>query len=457
MKRRDFLQKSAFAGSSLLLASNTKNFTIPAGPMPKSVIIIGAGFSGLAAAMKLKEAGIAVTILEARNRIGGRVFSHQPEKANGQVIELGAEWVGYSHNRIIQLCKDFGLQLDNNQFETDLTLNGNHSKHDQWSFSEEMNKFWKEKTTLWEGLSEAQKQKLDKEDWWRFLSLKGFSDRDIQLRELIDSTDFGESIRHTSAFAAYAEYAESSEKNEMDLKIKGGNTALAIKMAEVIGNENILINHTVEVVNQHSKNGVTITCTNGKVFNADKLICAIPTFSLLKINWQPALPQITIDALHELQYARIGKFPIVFSERFWKRDDFDMITDTPAHYFYNGTKNQSGSHGILMCYAIGEKADTLASVSKQQRSQIILNALKPAFGNVKKYIKEDLMYYWGQDKYSAGAYAFYGKGKWFDVMPTLRKPFEHVHFAGEHLADWQGFMEGAINSGEDAAHELINK
>jgi len=240
----------------------------------------------------------------------------------------------------------------------------------------------------------------------------------------------------------------------MDLKIKGGNATLAGKLAEVIGQENILLNHTVLSINQVAKNEVTVNCENGKTFSAEKLICTVPTFSLLKINWNPVLPQITLDALHELQYARIGKFPIVFSERFWEREDFDMVTDTPAHYFYNGTKNQGGTNGVLMCYAIGEKADTLASVSKKQRSEIILNALKPAFGDVKKYVKEELMYYWGRDKYSAGAYAFYGKDKWFDVMPTLKKPFKNVNFAGEHLADWQGFMEGAINSGEDAAQEL---
>ena len=452
MKRREFLQRGTLVGSSLLL--NTKSLANPFMGKPKSVIIIGAGFSGLAAAKKLKEAGVSVTILESRNRIGGRVFSHKPEMGNGQVIEFGAEWVGNSHERIIQLCKDFGLELQNNQFETDLLLNESHFKQGQWSFSPEMESFWKEKTALWEKISAAQKQKLDRMDWWRFLSMKGFSDRDIQLRELIDSTDFGESIRHTSAYAAYAEYAESSEKNEMDLKIKGGNATLAAKLAEVIGQENILLNHTVLSINQVAKKVVTVNCENGKTFSAEKLICTVPTFSLLKINWNPVLPQITLDALHELQYARIGKFPIVFSERFWEREDFDMVTDTPAHYFYNGTKNQGGTNGVLMCYAIGEKADTLASVSKKQRSEIILNALKPAFGDVKKYVKEELMYYWGRDKYSAGAYAFYGKDKWFDVMPTLKKPFKNVNFAGEHLADWQGFMEGAINSGEDAAQEI---
>ena len=310
------------------------------------------------------------------------------------------------------------------------------------------------KTQLFGAMSEKEKRKLDRTDWWRFLYEKGLTDRDLLIRDLMDSTDFGESIRHMSAFAAFAEYAESSEKNEMDLKIKGGNALLAEKMADAIGRENILLAHQVSSVEQ-TKKQVTITCANGTKFEADKLICAIPTFSLMKIDWKPGLPAITLEALEELQYARIGKFPILFTERFWKREDFDMITDTPAHYFYHGTKNQPGPHGVLTCYATGDKADVLASVSKEQRKTLILDALKPAFGDVSKYVKEDMMYYWGLDKYSLGAYAFYGKGQWFEVMPVLKKPFMNCHFAGEHLADWQGFMEGAINTGEEAVDAMF--
>lgn len=66
------------------------------------------------------------------------------------------------------------------------------------------------------------------------------------------------------------------------------------------------------------------------------------------------------------------------------------------------------------------------------------------------------MYYWGTDPFSYGAYAFYGKNTWFDVMPTLKQTFMNTHFAGEHLADWQGFMEGALQSGLDAVSEIID-
>lgn len=457
MKRRTFIIQSAIGTVAWKdIGSNLPAPNFNSSKKVKSVCIIGAGFAGLMAAHTLKERGIKVTILEAKNRIGGRVFSHHPSSAPDQVIELGAEWVGQSHELIIGLCKKFNLILENNQFETHLTFNGQYFKDGKWSLSPAFNTFWAAKKTIWKNMPEKQKKKLDRTDWWRFLSDKKFDDRDLMLRELMDSTDFGESIRHVSAYAAYAEYAESSEKNEMDLKIKGGNSQLTEALSKSIGIENILLSHKVNNIIQN-KNGVQLHCENGSTFEADKLICAVPTFSLRKIQWAPQLPEIMVDALAELQYARIGKFPMVFSEKFWKQENFDMVTDTPAHYFYHATKNQNVPGGTLICYATGDKAESLNSISSEQRKSIILDALKPAFGDVGKYLKEDLKFYWGNEPASYGAYALYGVKQWFDVMPVLSEPFQNTLFAGEHLADWQGFMEGALQSGKDAAEKILGK
>ena len=139
----------------------------------------------------------------------------------------------------------------------------------------------------------------------------------------------------------------------------------------------------------------------------------------------------------------------------WKQEDFDMVTDTPAHYFYHATKNQSGPGGTLICYATGDKAESLNAVSQEQRKSIILDALRPAFGDVSKYLKEDIKFYWGNEPASYGAYALYGVKQWFDVMPVLSEPFQNTLFAGEHLAEWQGFMEGALQSGKDAAEKIL--
>lgn len=444
LTRRDFLKGTSVAAAGTFFSANQFQFLAK----PSKVIVIGAGFSGLAAAAYLRKKKIDVTVLEARDRIGGRVHSfHVP--GENLVVELGAEWVGKSHERIIELCDEFDLQLDNNQFETHLLYQGQYHKAGQWSFSEDWTKRWNAILKKYGQITEAQKRALDKYDWWRYLVNNGCDGRDLELRELLDSTDFGESIRHVSAFAALAEYAESSEKNEMDYKIRGGNGQLANRFASQIGMERILLNHGVTKIEQ-TKSGVKVSCSNEKIFRADKLICTIPTFSLKKIQWLPGLPKEKVDAINQLQYARINKHPVLFNERFWP-EDFDMVTDLPAHYFYHATKNQRSEKGVLISYTIGDKAAVAANQGDAFHQQATNQALSPAFGDITNKIGKQWNYYWGSDDYSKGAYALYGIGQWFGLMPLLKKPFLNTHFAGEHLADWQGFMEGAINTGEETA------
>lgn len=446
--RRTFIRQGAWAAAGLflspsLLAQNNTGKKI-------RVIVIGAGFSGLAAAARLRELNknISLTILESRNRIGGRVFSHQIDK--DLVIELGGEWVGNSHTRIHELCAGFNLELFNNQMDTHLIYKGAYFPQGKWDYSVA----WKEKLKKiledYHHFSDADKQQLDQYDWWRYLVDNGCEGRDLDIRELQDSTDFGESIRHVSALAALAEYAESSEKNEMDLKIRGGNAMLAGKFSEQIGREHILLEHTVTRVVQE-KDKVQVYCANGKMLEADKVICALPAFSLSKIDWQPGLPPEKTAAARALQYARINKHAMLFGERFWKEESFDMVTDQLPHYFYHATKNQPSAKGVLISYSIGDKAAVVANQTKAWNAAEVQRTLQPYFGNIERLLEQQVNYYWGNDDYSRGAYALYGPGQWFGILPVLKEPFLHTHFAGEHLSDWQGFMEGAINSGEEAA------
>lgn len=86
---------------------------------------------------------------------------------------------------------------------------------------------------------------------------------------------------------------------------------------------------------------------------------------------------------------------------------------------------------------------------------MISQTLEPAFGDISSKIVKHADYYWGNNTQTRGAYALYNRGQWFSVMPVLKEKFLSVHFAGEHIADWQGFMEGAIVSGEEAADAII--
>ncbi len=452
MKRRTFLGIGSATAGSLLLASPAH--PAPAYAKPAKVIVLGAGFAGLSAALTLHENNVDVTVLESRSRIGGRVFTHTLDEAAKLRVEFGAEWVGRSHTELQGLCKKFGLELLNNQFETDLYFRGSYAPVNQWDYTEEWKETFNHIIKNFPKLTEVQKKELDAMDWWRFLVNNGIPESDLFLRELLDSTDFGESIRHVSGFSALSEYAESSKKNEMDYKIKGGNGTLAQKIVDKIGAKRILMEHHVEKIEQ--KDGkVKVFCTNEQIFEADRLICAIPTFSMSKIQFSPPLPKEKTDAMNALQYARINKHACLFNERFWGREDFDMITDKPGHYFYHATKNQPGTKGALISYSIGEKADVFGWNNDTYRQQIVLESLKP-IAQADKYLLKSVNYYWGTDRYSKGSFAVYAKGQWFTLQPILKAKHLNIHFAGEHIADWQGFMEGAVVTGREAAEAVMS-
>lgn len=453
--RRSFLKTLGAVSTVAALAPN-----VLAQRRPKRCVVIGAGLAGLVAAYKLKTAGWNVTVLEARDRIGGRVFSHRDQQT-GLVCELGAEWVGESHERIKALCKDFNIPLQKHQFEDFLLRDGRVYRPGEWSFSPQAKTAFDKMIAGYEKLTAAQKTRLDRTDWWNHLEKIGFTPDDLRLRDLMDSTDFGESIRHVSAFAALAEYAESSPKNEMDYKMTGGNSRLAEELANRIGFKNFHFNTPVTAVTQRKGKVVVdfppdLTLSQSiSGFGVDAVICTVPIQSLLKIKFDPPLPVVQRNAAEQLVYSRISKNSVVYSDRFWKDENFSMVSDTTSHFYFHSTQSQPGKEGILTAYAIGEKADVLSSQSDERRMRKIAMDITALDEDAPQKAKRIISYAWQRDPFTDGAYALYKPGQWFGIRPILQRPHGKVLFAGEHIADWQGFMEGAIETGEAAAEALI--
>lgn len=451
INRREFL-------NSLGAAAVATGLTAPnvfAQRKPKTCVVVGAGLAGLAAAYKLKSAGWEVTVLDGRNRIGGRVLSHTFKDTN-LICELGAEWVGESHERVHALCEEFKIPLQKHQFEDGLMQNGKVLAKGKWGFSEPAKKAWAEMIAGYEKLTPLQKTNLDKTDWWTHLENIGYSREDLIIRDLMDSTDFGESIRNVSAFAALAEYAESSPNNEMDYKMTGGNSRLVEELAARVGKENIKLEKRVTDIVQ-SRGVVTVAAGRADLYTADACICTAPIPSLRKIKFDPPLPAVQAAAAEQLGYSRIIKNSVLFDERFWKAENFSLVTDTTSHYYFHSTQNQPGPQGILTAYAVGDKADVLASQDDERRQTIVTRDLIDYSWSAPNLSRGIASYAWQRDEFTRGAYALYGPGEWFTLRPALARPHLKVLFAGEHIADWQGFMEGAIETGEAAAAELIGK
>ncbi len=424
-----------------------------------SCVVIGAGLAGLSAAKCLVDREWRVVVLEAQDRLGGRVHTHWFPQAPELNCELGAEWIGKDHDAMLRLCKELRLRLQKHRFSF-FFYDGNRCSRryapGAWPFDPKMRRAFEKFGHRFDTNSRPEDQLLDECDWWNKLRSIGFSQKDLLRRDLMDSTDFGESIRMCSAYAAAGEYFQGDRFDEMDYKIVGGNSRLVEALADCIGRRRIQTRQRVERIVQKDRQ-VHVTTRRGRKFTADFCICTIPANGLNRIRWNPPLPDVQSEAAEQLQYARIVKTALLYPERFWPQargSGFSMFANSAADYCFESTFGQEGERGILCSYSVGDKADDVAAEDEERLNQWITQDVgrickRKAVPAIDVKCKP-----WQGDRYTEGAYAFYRPGQWFRVRPVLQQPHERVLFAGEHLAEQQGFMEGAVDTGEAAANLL---
>lgn len=454
ISRRALLQALALASTVALLPRFSW-----AQKSANSCVVVGAGLAGLSAALRLSQAGWKVTVLEARSRPGGRVWSYRFPQAPELVCEMGGEWIGKDHLAMLALAKELSVPLEPHAYRVWLLKDGAVKRPGDWQFSRQSREAWNRFVAKYQSYGDVDFRRLDQYDWWTWLSRVGFTEEDLRIRDLMDSTDYGESDRMVSAYVAGASYAGTDYMNpdytdEMDFHVKGGNSELVRALVARLPEGSVHFNAPVTAIAQH-RGGATVSTAQAR-FTADACIVATPSSVLSAIAFDPPLSPAKALAADELQYARIIKTQILCQNRFWPAEDFSLMSDETSHQYFHTTQNQRGPRGILCSYSTGDKADVLASQDDARRQELVTRDLLPVSGQAANAVIGVHSQAWQRDPFVHGAYAVYRPGQWFTVRPLLAEPHGKVLFAGEHLGDAQGFMEGAVATGQAAAQSLLS-
>lgn len=413
-----------------------------------NVIVIGAGLTGLVAAYQLTKHGVSVVVLEARNRIGGRVATKQISKNPPLTVELGAEWIGATHVLVRKLARELDVTLLPHVFPLERIAFHDSSSRSTNPVFHEIDRIVQSFGSKPRGL-----HKLDRLSWDELLARR-LPKKDLKIAELADSIDLADDIHTLSATRGLLEHIRGGKNDHMDFIVAGGNSEIPKRLAASIGSDHIYLSHQVKHV-RSMVGGVTVEDSHGNRWRAQTVICTTPTRSLSKINWEPGLSAEKTVALKKLQYQNVIKIFFLSSKRFWPHEDFCYESDGLMEVVYHATQGQVGPAGVLGVYAVGDRAQRLADFD----DRALFSELKKTLRGVLKIPPHSLgkivRYAWARDRYTRGSFAVYDKGQWFSLRHALKQSAQNIIFAGEHTASFQGFMEGAVEEGLRASRDAL--
>lgn len=434
--------------------------------MPADVLIIGAGISGLAAAIDLASSGVKVEILEARDRIGGRIWTEQDRELN-RAIELGAEFVHGLAPEIWLPLQQHGLNVT--ELDGDMWCSEN-GKLQQCSFFaqadkilEEMNDEDPDESFLdflacrFPGENHAEAKH------WATGYVTGFNAADpglVSVHWLVHSRDADERIQGDRAFriqGGYQKFLEIFEKEVQRLKIP------------------VHMNTTVRHVDWSAGSVQVRTFFHEKEisFSAPRVLITLPLGVLQSdsVRFQPSLPEEKLAALEKLAMGKIVRVTLCFRERFWKNmhgmPDSKSLADLSFLFsrdelFPTWWTEMPEALPIITGWSPARSAEKLAGLGKdavvEKAVESLSALLQVSKSDVEKQLRESYFYDWDSDPFSLGAYS-YVKAGGEGCQRTLGAPVvSTLFFAGEatDTTGHNGTVHGAIASGKRAAKEILN-
>lgn len=407
--------------------------------MSPDVIVVGAGLAGLQCATDLVAAGAAVTVLEARDRVGGRVWSHR--FGDGQTAERGAEFIDGNHTHVRGLASRLGLALTDRAAEVDpnTTLVDSAGRpvpmHLHASLVDDMRR-WGVALAALRPTDEFEHGTLA--DTMASLGLSAIS-RLVIGREV--RTEFmlpPEAV--SQRFAAEVMVHQLPGLRERH-RVVGGNDQLAVGLADGLGRRI----HLATAVRSLSADDASVTLVDGSVLRADVVVAAVPLPVLSRV-WTGLPPE-----LGSVGYGIGGKISIQFDRRIWL--DYSrsgtVLSDRTWGHLWETTDDQAGDAGVLTNLLASYDGAGFAALP--EAADQLVREIDRIFPGAKGLAGERVVTDWTNDVYSLGCYSCFGPGQWAAAQEALHSPHGRLWLAGEHADGFSGFMEGALRSGARVA------
>jgi monoamine oxidase len=407
------------------------------------VIVIGGGLAGLRCATDLVAAGLDVLVLEARDRVGGRVWSHR--FTNGQGCERGAEFIDGNHTEVLALAADLGLTLTTRRADADaratLVDAGGRAvpMYLHATLGPDLAR-WEAAIAALVPSDEFEHATLG--DLLHGLGLSVMS-RVVLGREV--RTEFMLPPEEVSQrFVAEVAVNQVPALRERH-RVAGGNDQLARGLADRLGDRVRLGSPVSTVLADEGE----VTLADGGVLSAGAVVAAVPL---------PVLSRLWADMPRELGavgYGIGGKISVQFSRRIWL--DYSrngtVLSDRAWGHLWETTDDQPGDTGVLT--TLLSSHDGAAFASLPEAPERVVQEVDRIFPGARGLAGERVHTDWTNDPFSLGAYACFGPGQWQAAQAALHASHGRMWLAGEHADGFAGFMEGAVRSGARVAARII--
>jgi monoamine oxidase len=446
------------------------------------VCVVGAGLAGLAAARDLVRAGRDVVVLEARDRVGGRIQNRRV--APGVVTELGAEYVGPTQDRILALARAVGVDTfpTFNEGSNVLFLNGRRSLYPASTGVSDDPDFQAALATIPiidEMAAEvpvAAPWKAPRADDWDRQILAQFRDQQLSTpgaRAVFDvavRAIWGTDAEELSLlYALFYTAAAGNPRNPGSLarlistpfgaqrdRFVGGSELVPDRVARRLGSR-VVLEAPVRRIETGTDSARVIA--DGIEVRARRAIVAAPPVLVGRIGFTPALPSAKARLLRRIVPGSERKWAAVYGRPFWRDESLSgqSVSDVgPANSTFENTPPQ-GTPGILFGFVGGAPSIAARRESRAEHRAAVVENFVTRFGEEARSLTQYIESRWSEDPWTRGCpVGNMGRNVLATLGPQLRKPVRTIHFAGTETADyWFGYMDGAVRSGERAAREVL--